>query len=107
MTKLKLTSIHDDKPVRLTVSLPATLHRDLVAYAEILARIRQDRRTGEIDRAHVGEIHRERSGVRQSASRREIRCLQEDADDPLIRRFPGYFAPPRKERPTAFFPRSR
>jgi hypothetical protein len=38
MTKLKLTSIHDDKPVRLTVSLPAALHRDLVAYAEILAR---------------------------------------------------------------------
>lgn len=38
MTKLKLTSVQDDKPVRLTVSLPAALHRDLVAYAEILAR---------------------------------------------------------------------
>lgn len=38
MTKLKLTSVHDDKPVKLTVSLPAALHRDLVAYAEILAR---------------------------------------------------------------------
>jgi hypothetical protein len=38
MTKLKLTSIHDDKPVRLSVSLPAALHRDLVVYAEILAR---------------------------------------------------------------------
>jgi hypothetical protein len=38
MTKLKLTSVCDDKPVRLTISLPAALHRDIVAYAEILAR---------------------------------------------------------------------
>lgn len=38
MTKLKLAPIQDDKPVRLTVSLPAALHRDLIAYAEILAR---------------------------------------------------------------------
>ncbi|WP_024881537.1 DUF2274 domain-containing protein [Methylosinus sp. LW3] len=38
MTKLKLTSVQDDKPVKLIVALPAALHRDLVAYAEILAR---------------------------------------------------------------------
>jgi hypothetical protein len=38
MTKLKLASIDDDKPVKLTVSLPPALHRNLVAYAEILAR---------------------------------------------------------------------
>jgi hypothetical protein len=38
MIKLKLTSVDDEKPVRLTVTLPAALHRDLVAYAEILAR---------------------------------------------------------------------
>lgn len=38
MTKLKLSSVQDDKPVKLTVSLPAALHRDLVAYAEILTR---------------------------------------------------------------------
>jgi hypothetical protein len=38
MTKLKLTAIADDKPVRLTVELPATVHRDLVAYAEVLGR---------------------------------------------------------------------
>jgi hypothetical protein len=38
MTKLKLTSVDDEKPVRLTIMLPAALHRDLVAYAEILAR---------------------------------------------------------------------
>ncbi|MBO0127956.1 DUF2274 domain-containing protein [Agrobacterium tumefaciens] len=36
MAKLKLGPIADDKPVKLTVELPATLHRDLVAYAEVL-----------------------------------------------------------------------
>jgi len=38
MTKLKLGALSDDKPVKIAVELPATLHRDLVAYAEILAR---------------------------------------------------------------------
>jgi len=28
----------DDKPVRLTVELPAQVHRDLVAYAQVLGR---------------------------------------------------------------------
>ena len=28
----------DDKPVKLTIELPAGLHRDLVAYGEILGR---------------------------------------------------------------------
>lgn len=37
MTKLKLGPIPDDKPVKVTLELPAALHRDLVAYAEILA----------------------------------------------------------------------
>lgn len=38
MAKLKLGSIFDDKPVKLTIELPATVHRDLLAYAEALAR---------------------------------------------------------------------
>lgn len=38
MTKLRLSTLPDDKPVKLTVELPAAVHRDLVAYAEILAR---------------------------------------------------------------------
>lgn len=37
MSKLKLGALVDDKPVRLTVDLPATVHRDLIAYAEVLA----------------------------------------------------------------------
>ena len=38
MANLKLGAIEDLKPVRLTIELPAALHRDLVAYAEVLAR---------------------------------------------------------------------
>jgi hypothetical protein len=38
MPKLKLGPILDDRPVKLTVELPADLHRDLVAYAEALSR---------------------------------------------------------------------
>ncbi|MBY3260253.1 MULTISPECIES: DUF2274 domain-containing protein [Rhizobiaceae] len=38
MTKLKLGAIVDDKPIKLAIELPALLHRDLVAYAELLAR---------------------------------------------------------------------
>lgn len=38
MAKLKLGPIADDKPVKVTLELPASLHRDLAAYAEILAR---------------------------------------------------------------------
>ena len=38
MPKLKLGPITDDKPVQVTLDLPAALHRDLVAYAEILGR---------------------------------------------------------------------
>ncbi|TFV41937.1 DUF2274 domain-containing protein [Bradyrhizobium frederickii] len=37
MTKLKLGAIQDEKSVRVTLELPATVHRDLVAYAEALA----------------------------------------------------------------------
>jgi hypothetical protein len=38
VAKLKLGAITDDKPVKLTVELSAAVHRDLLAYAEVLAR---------------------------------------------------------------------
>ena len=38
MAKLKTTALPDDRPVKLTVELPAAVHRDLVTYAEVLAR---------------------------------------------------------------------
>lgn len=37
MAKLKLGPIADDKPVKITVELPAALHRDLAEYGRILA----------------------------------------------------------------------
>lgn len=38
MPKLRLGALPDDKPVKVTTELPAPVHRDLVAYAEALAR---------------------------------------------------------------------
>jgi hypothetical protein len=38
MSKLKLSAIEDDKPVKLTIELPAAVHRDLAVYAEALGR---------------------------------------------------------------------
>lgn len=38
MAKLKLGPLVNDRPVKLTVQLPAAVHRDLVVYAEVLGR---------------------------------------------------------------------
>ena len=38
MAKLKLGPIHNEKPVKVTIELPGALHRDLLAYADVLAR---------------------------------------------------------------------
>jgi len=38
MPKLKLEAVVDEKPVKVTIELPASLHRDLSAYAAILSR---------------------------------------------------------------------
>ena len=35
--QLKLASLLDDTPVKLTIELPAAVHRDLLAYGEVLA----------------------------------------------------------------------
>ncbi|MBN8940456.1 MULTISPECIES: DUF2274 domain-containing protein [Alphaproteobacteria] len=37
MAKLKLGALDDDKPVKVSLEVPAAVHRDLVAYAEVLA----------------------------------------------------------------------
>lgn len=36
--KLKLATLLDDTPVKLTVELPAAVHRDLLAYGEALGK---------------------------------------------------------------------
>jgi hypothetical protein len=38
MAMLKLGTIPDDKPVKLTIELPAAIYRDLVAYGNALGR---------------------------------------------------------------------
>ncbi|MGL3104737.1 DUF2274 domain-containing protein [Bradyrhizobium sp. BR 1432] len=38
MTKLRIGTLPDDKPVRIAIDLPAAVHRDLISYAEILSR---------------------------------------------------------------------
>ncbi len=38
MTKLKLGKIQNDKPVKITFEISASVHRDLAAYAEVLGR---------------------------------------------------------------------
>lgn len=37
MEKLKISALPDNKPVKVMVELPAQVHRDLVAYAEVLS----------------------------------------------------------------------
>jgi len=36
MAKLRIAGLTDDKPVKVTVELPSSIHRDLVAYADYL-----------------------------------------------------------------------
>jgi len=38
VAKLKLGALADDKPVKITLELPAAVHRDLAIYAEVLER---------------------------------------------------------------------
>ena len=73
MAKLKLGAIADDKPIKLTVELPAAIHRDLVAYADALGRetgqaIDRSRQAG---RADAGALHRRRPRLRQTAQCQE------------------------------------
>ena len=59
MTKLRLSALLDDKPVKLTVELPAAVHRDLVAYAEICPDLGPSdaSRSGQADRAYAPALH--------------------------------------------------
>lgn len=38
MTRLKIGTIEDDKPIKLTIELPAAIHRNLIAYADAIGR---------------------------------------------------------------------
>jgi hypothetical protein len=38
MTKLKLHGIQDNKPIKMTIEIPAATHQNLIEYAEIMGR---------------------------------------------------------------------
>ncbi len=65
MARLKLGPLLDDKPVKLTIELPAAVHRDLLAYAEMLGREsgQARRRSGKVDRANARTLHGDRPSV--------------------------------------------
>jgi hypothetical protein len=37
VSKLKIAALPDDKPVKISAELPANVHRDLLAYADLIA----------------------------------------------------------------------
>jgi len=37
MAELRLKSLIDDKPIKMQIELPASVHRDLVRYTEIMS----------------------------------------------------------------------
>jgi hypothetical protein len=37
MTKLKIGALSDERPVKVSIELPAAVHRDLLAYAKAVA----------------------------------------------------------------------
>ena len=68
MAKLKLGALVDDKPVKLTVELPAPVHRDLLAYAEVLAaETGQQNRAGKTDRTDADAVHGDGSRISEGA----------------------------------------
>jgi hypothetical protein len=66
MAKLKLGAIADNKPARLTVELPANVHRDLHAYAEALGRETGQPISDPRKLIAPSAVHDNRSGVRKS-----------------------------------------
>jgi len=55
----------DDKPVKVTVELPAALYADLASYATPCGRYSQPRPPRKADRTDAGSVHVHRSRVRK------------------------------------------
>ncbi|WP_095203480.1 DUF2274 domain-containing protein [Mesorhizobium carmichaelinearum] len=72
MAKLKLGAIADDKPVKMSIELPAAVHRDLLAYAEALGR-ETGQPVGEAVRLIAPMIERFMATDRAFAKARRIR----------------------------------
>jgi hypothetical protein len=81
MVKLKLGPIADDKPVKLTIELPAAVHRDLVAYSEVLA-ITNDQTISDPAKLIVPMIERFMATDRAFAKARRAMYTQSNATFP-------------------------
>jgi len=95
MAKLKLAAVPDNKPVKISLELPAALHRDLVAYAEILAQRRwTDRRVRWV-------VARGVYGQRATLDVNRLGCASGSQKCPLMGRSGRVPAPPRIGSPGA------
>ena len=65
MTKLKIDDFGDDRPLTMTIKLPSAVHRDLLAYAEVLQR--ESGQTIEPNSlvADAGAVHGNRSCIQE------------------------------------------
>lgn len=82
MTKLRLSAIPDDKPVKVAVELPAAVFRELQAYAAILAKTNGDPTPPEPGKLIVPMIKKFMDTDRGFGRAR--RNLDEDVTSPLL-----------------------
>lgn len=81
MTKLKLSAIPDDKPVKIAIELPAAVFRDLQAYATILGQINGEAASPEPSRLIVPMIQRFMASDRDfGRAKRNCVVLQANSD---------------------------
>jgi hypothetical protein len=80
MAKLKITALPDDKPVKISVEVPASVHRDLNAYSEILAR-ESGQPAGDLARLIVAMVTRFIATDRAFAKSRRSRQPTKIAND--------------------------
>ena len=78
MSKLKLGPLEDDKPVKVSVELSATTHRDLLAYAETLGK-ETGKSIGEPSKLIAPMIERFMASDRGFAKLRRERFLKQTA----------------------------
>ncbi|MDC9811048.1 DUF2274 domain-containing protein [Rhizobium binxianense] len=76
MTRLKLSSIPDDKPVKVTVEVPAAVFRDLQAYAAILAQTHGEANPPEPGKLIVPMVQRFMATDRDFAKAKRAHALQ-------------------------------
>jgi hypothetical protein len=79
MSNLRLGPIADEKPVKITIELPAALHRDLIAYADLLGK-EQRQPIGDPARLIVPMLQRFMAMDRSFAKARRSQPSRSDAD---------------------------